>query len=403
MNSITVKVMGIVLSVFVLLMVGSQFVYSLGDSSETEEAVLYTVDENTSFKGMFIRDEKVVEYEGEGILQFNCSDASKLSTDSVIAYVYDDEQQIYYKKQIEKLTSLKEDYEKAQNPGTTNGVQTEALRTKISQQYMSLIESCDSGNYENVYSSRKELAYLLNINNIITRNDTDFSEQITQLESKIQEYKDLTVEPKDKITAGESGYFALRLDGYEGLISISDIDNLTEERIETLFNAEPKIRKNSIGKIVSQYTTKFIGVVDKSNKFVELNLMNNNSLNVRFSSSDDMYTMGIDIIRPINKEEDKYLIVLDCTRLDDTVLQNRFENAELIFDEYTGIKIPRKAICFKDGVKGVYTLLGQEVTFKKIDVIYEGDDFVLSQNSNESDSLHVYDQMLLERVEKKSG
>lgn len=403
MNSITVKVMGIVLSVFVLLMVGSQFVYSLSDSSETEEAVLYSVDENASFKGMFVRDEKVIEYGGDGILQFNCSDASKLSADSVIAYVYDDEQQIYYKNQIEKLTSLKEDYEKAQNPGTTNGVQTEALRSKIAQQYMSLIENCDSGNYASVYSSRKELTYLLNINNIITRNDADFSEQITQLESEIQEYQSLTVEPKDAITAGGSGYFASRLDGYEGLISISDIDNLTEERIEKLFSAEPKISENSIGKIISSYGTKFIGVVDKSNKFVELNLLDSNSLKVRFSSSDDMYSMSIDTIRPINKEEDKYLIVLDCTRLDDIVLQNRFENAELIFGEYTGIKVPREAICFKDGVKGVYTLLGQEITFKKIDVIYEGDDFVLSQESDESDCLHVYDQMLLEGVEKKSG
>ncbi len=40
MNSITVKVMGVVLSIFILLMVGSQFVYFVSDSSETEEAFL---------------------------------------------------------------------------------------------------------------------------------------------------------------------------------------------------------------------------------------------------------------------------------------------------------------------------------------------------------------------------
>lgn len=403
MNSITVKVMGIVLSVFVLLMVGSQFASSLSNPGETEEAVLYTVDENTSFKGMFVRDEKVLEYSGNGILQFNCGDASKLSSNSVIAYVYDDEKQIYYKNQIEKLTALKQDYEKAQNPGTTNGIQTEALRSKISQQYMSFIENCDSGKYENVYSSRKELAYLLNVNNIITRNDADFSKQITQLESDIQKYQSLIVEPKDTITANGSGYFASKLDGYEGLVTISDIDNLTEERINTLFNAEQKTNENAIGKIISSYETKFIGVVDKSNKFVELSLLDSNYLSVRFSSSDNVYKMNIDTIRPINEQADKYLIVMDCTRLDDIVLQNRFENAELIFNEYTGIKVPRKAICFKDGEKGVYTLLGQEITFKKIDVIYEEDDFALAQVSDKSDYLHVYDQMLVERVEKKSG
>ncbi len=396
MNSITVKVMGVVLSIFILLMVGSQFVYFVSDSSETEEAVLYTVDESASFRGMFVRDEKVIEYDGDGILQFNVSDASKLSTDSVIAYVYDDEQQIYYKSQIEKLTSLKEDYEKAQNPGTTSGIETEALRTKISQQYMELIESCDSEDYGSVYSARKELMYLLNVNNIITRNDTDFSEQITELESMISEYESLTVDPKDTITSSDSGYVETTLDGYECLVSISDIDYLTEERIDSLFNAEPEISENAIGKIISEYDTKFIGVVEKSNKLVELSLLSSNSVSVRFSSSDNVYTMSIDTIRPIDQNEEEYLIVLDCTVLDETLLQNRFENAELVFDEYTGVKVPREAIRFKDGVKGVYTLFGQETTFKKIDVIYEGDDFVLSSNTEDTAYVNVYDQMLLE-------
>ncbi|MCD8328502.1 MAG: hypothetical protein LUC25_05320 [Ruminococcus sp.] len=396
MNSITVKVMGVVLSIFILLMVGSQFVYFVSDSSETEEAVLYTVDESASFRGMFVRDEKVIEYDGDGILQFNVSDASKLSTDSVIAYVYDDEQQIYYKSQIEKLTSLKEDYEKAQNPGTTSGIETEALRTKISQQYMELIESCDSEDYGSVCSVRKELMYLLNLNNIITRNDTDFSEQITELESMISEYESLTVDPKDTITSNDSGYFASTLDGYEGLVSISDIEYLTEERIDSLFNAEPETSENAIGKIISEYDTKFIGVIEKSNKLVELSLLSSNSVSVRFSSSDNVYTMSIDTIRPIDQNEEEYLIVLDCTVLDETLLQNRFENAELVFDEYTGVKVPREAIRFKDGVKGVYTLFGQETTFKKIDVIYEGDDFVLSSNTEDTAYVNVYDQMLLE-------
>ncbi len=345
---------------------------------------------------MFVRDEKVIEYDGDGILQFNVSDASKLSTDSVIAYVYDDEQQIYYKSQIEKLTSLKEDYEKAQNPGTTSGIETEALRTKISQQYMELIESCDSEDYGSVYSSRMELMNLLIVNNINSRNDTDFSEQITELESMISEYESLTVDPKDTITSSDSGYFASTLDGYEGLVSISDIDYLTEARIDSLFNAENEISENAIDKIISEYDTKFIGVVEKSNKLVELSLLSSNSVSVRFSSSDNVYTMSIDTIRPIDQNEEEYLIVLDCTVLDETLLQNRFENAELVFEEYTGVKVPREAIRFKDGVKGVYTLFGQETTFKKIDVIYEGDDFVLSSNTEDTAYVNVYDQMLLE-------
>ena len=63
MNSITVKVLGIALSVFILIMVGSQIAYKIQDSHDTEEAVLYTVNENISFKGMFLRDERVIKYD----------------------------------------------------------------------------------------------------------------------------------------------------------------------------------------------------------------------------------------------------------------------------------------------------------------------------------------------------
>ena len=53
MNSITVKVLGVALSVFILIMVGSQIAFKINDSHDTEEAVLYTVNENITFKGMF--------------------------------------------------------------------------------------------------------------------------------------------------------------------------------------------------------------------------------------------------------------------------------------------------------------------------------------------------------------
>ena len=403
MNSVTIKVMAVVLSAFVLLMVGSQLVYSLRDSRDTEEAILYTVDENESFKGMFVRDEKVIEYSNKGVLEFNCTDASKLSENSVIANVYENEDQIYCKKQVEKLTSLKEDYEKAQNPGTSNGVQTEVLRDRISQQYMSLVRDCDGGDYNGVYDTRKELMYLLNVNNILTRNTVDFSKEIADLDKQIADYQSKCVEPVDRVIANGSGYFASKLDGYEGMVSLKDIDNLTYERASALFSAEPKTVDNAIGKIIDGYDAKLIGIIDKTTKLIELNLMTSNSLSVRFSSSDRVYNMSVDSIRPLNEDESKYLIVLNCSQLDKTLLQNRFENVELIFDEYTGIKVPRDAISFKDNVKGVYTILGQEITFKKIDVVYEGDDYVLTSTATDKDHLELYDQILVEGVEKDDG
>ena len=70
-----------------------------------------------------------------------------------------------------------------------------------------------------------------------------------------------------------------------------------------------------------------------------------------------------------------------------------------IFDDYTGLKVPREAIRFNSKKeKGVYVILGQDVQFKKIDIVYEGEDYVLSKNTSNEDYLLLYDQILLEAV-----
>ena len=61
--------------------------------------------------------------------------------------------------------------------------------------------------------------------------------------------------------------------------------------------------------------------------------------------------------------------------------------------------MPREAIRFNSKKeKGVYVILGQDVQFKKIDIVYEGEDYVLSKNTSNEDYLLLYDQILLEAV-----
>ena len=77
----------------------------------------------------------------------------------------------------------------------------------------------------------------------------------------------------------------------------------------------------------------------------------------------------------------------------------RTAEVELIFSEETGIKVSRSAIRFVDGIKGVYVIEGELVEFKKLNVIYDGDDYVLSENTSDPEYLNLYDKILLEPLE----
>lgn len=394
MNSITVKVLGVALSVFILIMVGSQIAFKINDSHDTEEAVLYTVNENITFKGMFLRDEKVIKYDNavDGVVNYLYDDGSKISEESDIARVYSNEDQIYYRNRLTRLRKILSDLRRAQSPGTTNYVQAETLRSKIESYYLNVTNFIQQKDYSSLTSESDDLLYTMNIYNIVTGNEENFKPVIKQIKAEINELKAKIEEPLDSIKANSSGYFVKSVDGYESSVSYDDIENMSTDELQNLFNKEPSVPENAVGKLMKSYEWKFMGIIKNTNKFLI-----NDGLSIRFNSSNKIYGVTVDSIKPID-DTDTSIVILSCNELDEAVLENRFDNAELIFDEYTGVKVPREAIRFQGEQKGAYVMLGQQITFKKIDVVYEGDDYVLSRNTSDDSYLLLYDQILLEGV-----
>ena len=167
---------------------------------------------------------------------------------------------------------------------------------------------------------------------------------------------------------------------------------MSTDELKKLLDIEPEIPENAVGKLLKSYEWKFLGIIENTNKFLI-----NDGLSIRFNSSNKVYDVTVDSIKPIDGT-DTSVIILSCNEIDEAVLNSRFDNAELIFDEYTGIKLPREAIRFQGNQKGAYVMQGQDITFKKVDVIYEGDDYVLSRNTSDDNYLLLYDKILLEGV-----
>ena len=120
------------------------------------------------------------------------------------------------------------------------------------------------------------------------------------------------------------------------------------------------------------------------------------SVTVKFSSTPDTVTAVIDSISETD-DPNESIIVLSCDELTYNLVQRRAERVEIILNDHKGIKVPRSAIRFdKDNEKGVYILLGQRIAFKKINPIYECDEYILSQITSDSGYVSVYDDIIIE-------
>ena len=397
MNTLTTKALIVLLSVLVLITIGSQIYFRINDRHKTEEAVLCDINENIPFKGVVVRGEKILESDVNGVYEYLYSNGSKLSPGSVIANVYPDEQTLLNKRKADDYKAKAAALENAQNPGNAEYVQPDTLTGRIDTEYKKLISSSLSGNRSDLEDSANELFQKMNIYNIITGQSANYSKEISELKDKASKlsYDENSVKT---VEIDESGYFVSYCDGYESVLTPDKVNSLTRSDIEAVIDGRDKeeVPSKAIGKVFDDYSCNIVAVLPDDKRIVE-----GDTLKFRLGSSDNLYSVRIVSIGKAD-DEGKCVTVMSCNRLDSDIASSRVLSLELIFDDYHGIKVPRDAIRFKGEDKGVYVILGNDVTFKKIEVIYEGNDFVVLKNTSDSEYLLLYDQILLEAVSNQN-
>ncbi|MBQ9808506.1 MAG: hypothetical protein IJM55_06525 [Ruminococcus sp.] len=410
-GSLMVKILrNTVLVLFLVIFIS--IVYNFRNrESDTESALIAEATASVEFKGVFIRDETPVTYDGTGVISYNVSDGGKLGKGTVIAEVYASEDQIGVRREIEKLTKELEILKKIQNPGTQESVQPAALAENIKEDYRNLVLSRDTGNYEGVSAAAETMLIQLSTYQMITSEVENFEPQIADLNARLTELKGQESKPLKTIPSDSSAYFVSYCDGYESRLSSKTLDKLTIADIDEITDSR-EAGGNVVGKLVDGYCWYLAGVIDNSRKEYKVGA----DVQIRLASSAETFDAEIYDIRD-EGDPSRSIIILSCSQFSYDLVQHRTETIELIRGEYRGLKVPREAIRFvtdKETVtgtgeestgeeteevssKGVYIREGEQIEFKKIEVIYEGSDYVLSAIHEEDSSyLALYDDILLE-------
>ena len=74
----------------------------------------------------------------------------------------------------------------------------------------------------------------------------------------------------------------------------------------------------------------------------------------------------------------------------------RNENVTIKFYNYSGIKVDRSSLRLVNGDLGVYIKYGDVVKFRKINIIYETEDYIISGLTDSGDTyLSMYDEIIV--------
>ena len=411
-GSFMVKLLRNIVLVLLLVVFISIVLHFRNRERDTVSALMASATASKEYKGVFIREEEPVFYSGSGTLSYNVSDGGRLSSGGIIAQVYPSDEQVSINREMEKLTKELNILEMIQNIGTLESAQPSALSEGIKEDYRSLMYSRDMKDYAALQSAMDDLLVHLSTYQIITNEVTDFSQQISDINDQLSALKQASVQPIETIPSPRSAYFVSYCDGYEDKFSKETLGDITADQIENA--GDNRLTDNTVvGKLVDGYTWYLAVVADNSHKEYAIGDM----VKLRFESSADMSSAQITDIRNAG-DPARSVMILSCSRFNADLVQHRTESVEIIKGEYTGLKVPREAIRFLDleeelydengkkyegtmNTKGVYALKGEQEEFKKIDVIYEGSDYVLSaEHPDDSDYLSLYDDILIEGVDQ---
>lgn len=408
-TSVVSKILrNIVLVLFLIIF--ASIIYNLKNrESPTESALMAEASASVEFRGVFIREEQPVIFSGIGALSYSVPDGGKLGSSSVIAQVYENDSQIIVNREIEQLENQLAILNKIQNPGTLESAQPASLSKNIESAYRNLIYICDTKDYSDVNSEAEELLVLLSTYQMVTDEITDFNTEINDINSRLAELKASKAAPVVTITSERPAYFVSYCDGYENTLTEESLSSLTVEQLKGITDSKQN-DPTVVGKLIDGYQWYLAGIIDNSNKLYQIG----ENVQLRFESTSETFDAEIIDIRDEGDPAES-IIIASCNQFNYDLVQHRCKQVELIKGDYSGLKVPREAIRFKPfeqteidtelgmettvtkNYKGVYILKGEQVEFKKIDVIYEGSDYVLSAVRNDDSSyLALYDDIMVE-------
>lgn len=400
-KTVAFRVISMVLIVFTVVYFVS-IVYKVSAVPvKTEIALEETTVNDVSTEFFILRDEQLVYNQKSGRVVSLMSDGERVSKGDTIALVFSDDSQASDYVKIQELEEEIEYYETLNSLSGIGGADISNINSKIYKSYTSFIEAADNRDFSAMNEFSDSLKEQLTRRQMISGKNVDFQDT---MKSKKEEYEKLKSKDLNysSIIAERSGYYISQTDGYEKALNFNNVNNATSSEIQQAFNKEYTAENNVAGKIVDGQSWYLFCEVDKdvaSQTAVGKTI----TVELPFSSVTDLKA-SVEKIQP-STDNNKMIITLKCSNMGAELAYLRHEIGRIEFSSYTGFRLSNDAIHEVNGEKGVYVLQGNKVVFRKINIIYTEDGFVVANNTgpnkegemikNHPDYIHLHDKVIV--------
>ena len=380
----------------------------------TALAYTYTSNDSAEAVGILVRQETVLPAQ-TGIVDVTRSEGEKVGVGQSVAQVYRDSQAQTNQADLEALADQIQLLEYSSDGG---GVDSAAkLDENILQAVTALHAASGVGDYNQLEDQARTLKSTVLKRGYVYGNGLgaeELSQKLNDLKSQYAALKQQTSSSTSSVRAPQSGVFSTLVDGYETAVTPQTVFQLTPSSLSALLAGQGKEAGGGMGKLITSTRWYFAAALPVS---VAERLKEGSTATLRFSGDFDQdIDMRVDQVG--QAEGDKSVVVFSTDRYLSQTTLLRQQTAELIFNSWSGLRIPKQALRIEKSTYtdketgqevqnnrlGVYALLGGRAEFKTVEVVTEGDDYyVVRSTTDESDALRAGDEVIVRATELYDG
>lgn len=363
------------------------YIYNaLDDPYRTTQVYAYTSYDSATVEGLVVREARVLPAQ-PGILEITRAEGEKVGTGQEIALVYRDSQAQANQVQIEELEMEIELLEYAIDQG---GDLDSAARLDedILQAVVGLRASYALGDCTQLRDQ------VMNVKSSVLKRGYTYGEGLTpaDLTARLRQLKEeLTVLTRQsarattRVTAPEPGVFSSLVDGYESLLTPDTVLQLTPSALQELIDNPAGEESGALGKLLTSNTWYFAANLPKQSAE---RLTEGKTATLRFSGElNREVEMTVEQIGPT--EQNKTLVVFSSSRYLILTTLLRCQTVELIFDRWSGLRIPKQALHLEEVTRtddktgepvsvqilAVYALVNGHAELREVEIVHEGEDY----------------------------
>lgn len=295
------------------------------------------------------------------------------------------------------------------------------------------LDTAGSGQFSKFGDRMEELGDLMTRRQMTMGEEIDFESMISALQAERSGIS-LDESAYTKITAERSGYYISSTDGLEGVLPYGKIASVTQDMLQKALEAKAQPASGGVGKMVDSFDWYLLCAVDEKQA---LHFEQGDSIMVRmpFSAAGEFKA---EVEHIAQSEDGKNLVTLKCNLMNETFANLRQETAQLVTNvtvyyakpqaeegtdeqeapkpkQYVvdkGIRVSTSAVRVVDGEKGVYVRRGNVARFRKLNIVYSDQTYVISATASQdgepivddpSNYLKQYDEVILEGKDLYDG